>query len=264
MTTNEFELWESIKAFRFDKPNVTLTFAKRLARENNFSESFANEIIEEYKKFIFLCCVSKHQVTPSHYVDLVWHLHLTYTKSYWIELCKNTIHREIHHNPTEGGRTESNKFRNCYNDTIELYKAKFKKNPPLHIWQNDVERFKNRTIQIDANKNWVVPKPAFFKLKSNFTLFFVLAIFPLLLLGCNQASIAASSILIFAVLFGVLIFIVSNQKNNPNKNNDNSSDASSGCGAGYVGDSHHDSGSDSSGGGDGGGDSGCSGCGGGD
>jgi len=103
MRNNELELWNKIRTFEFDKPNIKLTFAKRLAKENTISEQFANQIVDEYRKFIFLCCVSKGQIAPSHFVDLAWHLHLTYTKSYWVELCKNTINRDLHHNATEGG-----------------------------------------------------------------------------------------------------------------------------------------------------------------
>jgi hypothetical protein len=198
MTTNELELWQKIKYFQFDKENVKLTFAKRLARENNFTDSFTKEIIEEYKKFIFLCCVSKQQITPSHYVDLAWHLHLTYTKSYWIDFCKNTIGKEIHHNPTEGGKTEDNKFKNYYNQTIELYKATFNESPPINIWQNDSERFKIKIINIDKSKNWVIPKP-------NFSLFGILILFSITLLGCSSDSSIAFS---FFGFFVVLIIII--------------------------------------------------------
>jgi hypothetical protein len=268
MTTNEIELWQKIKNFQFDRPNIKLTFAKRLARENNFTDSFTKEIIEEYKKFIFLCCISNQQITPSHYVDLAWHLHLTYTKSYWIELCQNTICKEIHHNPTEGGKTENNKFRNCYNETIELYKSKFIENPPLNIWQNDNDRFKNKISNIDRSKNWIIPKPVF----SKFGYYLILFAFSLLFLGCNQADNTTFPILVFVVIFGFIIYNISN-KNRNNSNNNSSDSSSSGCGTSSEGHSHHNNDDsnndsndgDSSDGGDSGGDGGgCSGCGGGD
>ena len=69
MTKNEQNLWNKINDFQFDKPNIRLTFSQRLARENGFSESFAKQIVEEYKKYLFLCCVSEQPVTPSNYVD---------------------------------------------------------------------------------------------------------------------------------------------------------------------------------------------------
>jgi hypothetical protein len=35
--------------------------------------------------------ISTHIVTPSEQVDQVWHLHLTYTRSYWDEFCPNVL-----------------------------------------------------------------------------------------------------------------------------------------------------------------------------
>jgi hypothetical protein len=266
MTTNELELWQKIKHFQFDKENVKLTFAKRLARENSFSDSFTKEIIEEYRKFIFLCCISKQQITPSHYVDLVWHLHLTYTKSYWIDLCKNTIGKEIHHNPTEGGKTEDNKYKNYYNYTTELYKVKFHECPPIKIWQNDIERFKNRIVNIDRNKNWVIQKPFFTNLKPHFRIFGILTVFSLIFYSCTQTDSGVFSILFFVVIFGIIIYSISNSTRNK-QNNSSSDSTSSGCGTSSDGHSKHsndDNDSDSSDGDSSdGGDGGSSGCGGG-
>ncbi len=264
MTINELELWQKIKDFQFDKPNVKLTFAKRLSRENNFTLTFTQEIIEEYKKFIFLCSISKHQITSSHFVDLAWHLHLTYTKSYWIDLCQNIISKELHHNPTEGGKTENNKFKNYYNQTLELYIAKFNENPPINIWQSDVERFKNRTINIDKNKNWVIPKPVFSSLNPNFSLFGILVISSLLFYGCNQRESITIPILISVIIFGVIIYsLIKNFRNE--QANSNSEITSSGCGASSNGHADHNNDDNDSSDGDSsdGGDGGCSGCGGG-
>lgn len=270
MTINELELWQKINAFQFDKANMKLTFAKRLSRENNFSDAFTQEIIEEYKKFIFLCSVSKQQITPSHYVDLAWHLHLTYTKSYWIDLCKNTIGKEIHHNPTEGGKTEELKFKNYYDQTIILYMAKFDESPPISVWQNNSERFKNRTINIDRKKNWIIPKPIFTNLKPNIKLFGILTVFSLFFYGCTQSGITTFSILFSVGIFGIIIYAISNGTSNK-QNNYNSDSTSSGCGTSSDGHSKHsndinDSNDvDGSDGGDCSGDGGgCSGCGGGD
>ncbi|MEE1898493.1 hypothetical protein V1389_09110 [Flavobacterium rakeshii] len=101
MTAPQKELWDKISNFRLDDPDASFTFSARLARENGWTKEYTNSVIEEYRKFIFVCCVSKSSVTPSDPVNQVWHLHLTYTKSYWIDFCKNTLQREIHHKPTK-------------------------------------------------------------------------------------------------------------------------------------------------------------------
>lgn len=74
-------LWKRIQTFALDVPHIKFPFSKRLARDNHWSHEFALAAIDEYKRFIYLCCISAEPITPSDAVDQVWHLHLTYTKS---------------------------------------------------------------------------------------------------------------------------------------------------------------------------------------
>jgi hypothetical protein len=273
MNATDLELWQRISLFQFDKPNVKLTFAKRLARENSLSEQFSCQIIEEYKKFLFLCCVSSHQVTPSHFVDLAWHLHLTYTKSYWIDLCKNTLYREIHHNPTEGGKSENVKFVNYYTKTIQLYQTYFGVKPLSTIWQDNDERFAVRITNVDKRKNWIIPKPTFW---GNNTVYLFIAIFfvPVIFVSCQNNSLIDISVLAIFLFIVLIIFFLSARRRKEKRERKEVNDGS-GCGStidhtpGSGGHTHshghdtNDSG-DSSGSDGGGGDGGCSsGCGGG-
>ena len=82
-------LWHSLEKFEIGQLDSELTFAQRLARDNNWDMEFAEECILEYKKYLYLVVIQKKTMTPSDAVDQVWHLHLNYTKSYWIDLCKN-------------------------------------------------------------------------------------------------------------------------------------------------------------------------------
>ena len=125
LNINEQTLWSKISSFELDDPNASFRFSERLSRENGWPYHFALRVIEEYRKFIFLCCVTETGITPSDAVDQAWHLHLTFTKSYWIDLCKNTLGKEIHHNPTKGGENEAKKFDDFYTYTSAFYKEKF-------------------------------------------------------------------------------------------------------------------------------------------
>ncbi|GAA4338966.1 hypothetical protein GCM10023149_49350 [Mucilaginibacter gynuensis] len=102
MNATETSLWQKIQSFQLDQPDADFSFSARLARENGWTAAYTHRVINEYKKFIFLCCVSEQGVTPSDPVDQAWHLHLTVTRSYWIDLCRDTLGSEIHHNPTKG------------------------------------------------------------------------------------------------------------------------------------------------------------------
>lgn len=69
MTQNENYLWSLIEAFNINGNNAHLTFERRLARENGWGTKYTHRVIEEYKKFIFLCCVGETALTPSDPVD---------------------------------------------------------------------------------------------------------------------------------------------------------------------------------------------------
>ena len=77
MTDKEMELFEKIQAFELDDDSASFKLSERLARENGWNKTYTQRVIDEYKKFIFLCCITDTGVTPSDPVDQAWHLHLT-------------------------------------------------------------------------------------------------------------------------------------------------------------------------------------------
>ena len=81
-------LWQQISDYQIDAPDAEYPFSARLAQENDWSLQFADLVIAEYKRFIYLSCITKQALTPSREVDEAWHLHLTYTKDYWDRFCK--------------------------------------------------------------------------------------------------------------------------------------------------------------------------------
>ncbi|MEX0866361.1 MAG: hypothetical protein WD030_03315, partial [Pirellulales bacterium] len=81
MNAEQAVLWQKLERFAFDEPGAASPFSARLAKEHDWSRPFAAAVIEEYRRFVFLCCVAGHPVCPSEQVDQVWHLHLTYSLS---------------------------------------------------------------------------------------------------------------------------------------------------------------------------------------
>ena len=128
------DLWHDIAAFSLDDPTAVFKFSDRLARENSWSLAYTQRAIEEYKRFVYLAMRSGHPVTPSVAVDQVWHLHLTYTESYWTELCGEVLERPLHHGPTKGGKAEGSKFNDWYARTLASYEDAFGHAPPSDIW----------------------------------------------------------------------------------------------------------------------------------
>lgn len=240
-------LWKKIENFKIDKENVEFNFSKRLARDNDWNLDFSIKVIEEYKKFIYLCCISDNQITPSDSVDQAWHLHLTYTKSYWKEFCEATLGREIHHNPTKGGNTEKKKFSKCYDSTFDLYSREFGSDPIDSIWLDNKTRFTEINFKrINTNKFWLIKKPS-----PNFILsvklLTLLTILPILFIRAKDDGF---SVFFIFFIIGAIILINYLKRGDKNNRGGGGSGCSDGCSS-FDSDSGCSSGC-----------SGCSGCGG--
>ena len=138
-------IWLRINGLILDDNSHSLTFSKRLSRENRWAHWYALDVIEEYKKFLYLMAVAGHPVTPSIDVDQAWHLHLVYTRHYWDDFAKH-MPFEPHHGPTEGGIKEGEKFSEWYSKTLESYKNIFGMNPPVNIWPEPSVRFREEQM----------------------------------------------------------------------------------------------------------------------
>lgn len=235
MLLKDESLWSRIQEFSMDASDADFPFSKKLAKEENWSLDFAKKAIEEYKKFVYLCCILPNGASPSEVVDKVWHLHLIYTRNYWEEFCPNILKRPLHHHPSKGGFNENVKHQNWFTDTLTSYKEIFQSEAPHEIWLkgNDPENRKNRT----RIWKWIP---------------FLILI--LTLSSCLGEVITTISSIFFSFV-GILFFggLVASIKNNKDKKEGNSN---SSCGGSSC------SGGSSCGSSCGGGCGGCGGCGG--
>lgn len=269
--TEPTDLLARIEAFDIDGGPVALTFPKRLARENGWSVTYSQRVIDEYKRFVYLAMTAGHPVTPSDQVDQAWHLHMTYSDSYWERLNGEVLPKPLKHNPTKGGQAENEKFDNWYNRTLASYERVFGAPPPADIWPCSEIRFGEHLHfrRVNTAQNLIIPKASLRTAKWVGAAVVVSAVAS----GCVAQT---TTDMTFALLLGVgilfpvvlAIVIINAVKNDPRKRGGDSSSGcgSSGCGSGSDSHGHgHHGGS-----GDSGGDSGCSsgcsggGCGGGD
>ncbi|MDX1946747.1 MAG: TIGR04222 domain-containing membrane protein, partial [Pirellulaceae bacterium] len=155
------DLRARLAAFVLDDPAVDYPFTARLARDNGWSRAFALRVADEYKRFVLLCQISDRPPCPSEQVDEAWHLHLTYTRSYWNDLCGQVLRRPLHHEPTKGGNSEYEKHVALYEHTLNLYRDTFAAEPPRDIWPPANIRFGADTEhrQVNLQRNWVIPNP---------------------------------------------------------------------------------------------------------
>jgi uncharacterized protein (TIGR04222 family) len=162
MKPSRAERYQRIQSFAFDPPDAQFTFAQKLAKESEWTAEFTQRVIEEYKRFAFLAVVAGHRVAPSYAVDQAWHLHLTFTQSYWEEFCPKVLGRPLHHYPAQGGATEQAELQEWYCQTLDSYVRILGETPPADIWPPPAEHAQstNRVVRINKAEYWLIRKPA--------------------------------------------------------------------------------------------------------
>jgi len=199
-------LWKRIQAFSLDASNVDFPFSKKLAAEENWTSDFTNTAIEEYKKFVYLCCISPYGASPSEIVDKVWHMHLLYTENYWEEFCPNILQRKLHHHPSKGGFEEKSKHEEWFFKTLKNYRDIFQQQIPEEIW---------------INAHYKPCKSKEFSLKNIKLILFLMA---LMLVSSCLGEILSSVMGIMLLLAGISIvgYVISLfRKHDPNKDKNN-------------------------------------------
>jgi len=159
MNPEHSKLYEKIQAFQLNKRGAECPFAARLANDHGWSRAYAERVIEEYKKFVFLKKAAEHPVCPSDQVDQAWHLHLTFTQSYWSEFCPDVLGGPLHHTPSQGGPDERQKYWIWYTRTLASYRALFDVEPPPDIWPAPHIRFGGKVYRrVETGRYFLVPR----------------------------------------------------------------------------------------------------------
>jgi hypothetical protein len=137
---SDHPVWVALTNHSIGPEGADLSFGRRLARENGWSDAHAARVIGEYKRFCFLAVTAGHEVTPSDAVDQAWHLHLTHTRDYWERFCPHVLARPLHHSPTAGGRDAQHRFFQQYAQTLKSYARIFGENAPSDLWPKAAQR----------------------------------------------------------------------------------------------------------------------------
>ncbi|KQM62886.1 glycine-rich domain-containing protein [Chryseobacterium sp. Leaf201] len=204
-------LWNRIREFSPDAPGADLPFSKKLALEENWTESFTRKAVEEYKKFVYLCCIVPGGASPSRVIDKVWHMHLIYTRNYWEEFCPNVLQQKLHHHPSNGGRNEKAKHETWFSETLKNYGEVFHQQAPEDIWTDKKEQ-----------KKYKKPGLQNIKMVSLLSVIFMLS-------SCSDVVYSISALfIVIPVLFIAGAFL--NRNNNPKDRNNNGGGSSCGNG----------------------------------
>lgn len=107
-------------------------FDEKLKSEFSWSSDDIHQATQEYRRFVYLSQVADHPVSPPREVDLVWHVHLLFSKNYW-DVWGKMLTRPLHHEPANSPQDEK-KFRAQYGDTRVLYLQEFESFEFEKLW----------------------------------------------------------------------------------------------------------------------------------
>jgi hypothetical protein len=151
--TEQHALWERIRTYKFEdliphsfidalkemfgaphhEGNEALeAFALKFEKSQGWNREYALDVIQEYKKFLFLAVVCDHMVSPAQDIDEVWHQHMLFTRQ-WPGFCSEVLEYELHHTPDLGIQSQNIGFQDAYRKTYLAYIQHFGL-PPTKIW----------------------------------------------------------------------------------------------------------------------------------
>ncbi len=130
-------------------------FISRLRKERGWDYGKTVRVVAEYRRFLYLAALGP--VCPSAEVDAAWHLHLTYTRAYWIGLCGGVLGRPLDHTPASSS-DDTERFRSLYEDTLKRYHSSFGEEPPRDLWPLMKKRFVPVPIRAPSGPPpWIAP-----------------------------------------------------------------------------------------------------------
>ncbi|MCX6316556.1 MAG: hypothetical protein NTW29_04655 [Bacteroidetes bacterium] len=188
-------LWNGIRLFAIDEPGAAVKYSDKLRQSSHWTPAYTSRVIEEYRKFIFLCMVLPRGASPSQAVDEAWHMHLTYTVNYWDGLCANILGKPLHHHPSRGGPEEKHKHTDWYQETLEGYQYYFGEQPPRDIWPPPVLQKPDTDQKPDK------------KIKLYYLFFLLPFLFPLFFDRLHPFELKGPHFIIFLVLLMACIAI---------------------------------------------------------
>ncbi|NML23401.1 hypothetical protein HHL16_21150 [Pseudoflavitalea sp. G-6-1-2] len=137
MNNETAHIWNQLNAFPFDAPNLIERFSDRLANQENWTKEYTAEVIEEFKRFLFLITIEKESMlVPPPDVELAWETYEGFYPLGWKELCtqvllfKKPLIKYSGYNDDEGYYW----LDEYYADTINKYQKVFSAIPPKEIW----------------------------------------------------------------------------------------------------------------------------------
>lgn len=137
-------LWSRLEAYQFrpEDPDNTprgrpmrASIEARLQESENWADDYIEDVLMEYRRFLYLARISPGQATPSDIIDRAWHAHMADSRDYIDLFCRRVFGEIQHHEPCIGPE-EMPRYHAQYEATRALYAREFGAEPPADIWES--------------------------------------------------------------------------------------------------------------------------------
>ncbi len=124
-------LWLKLNFLNMGSQAASNPFLNMLGQQYGWPMPMANQVMEEYRKFLFLAMRAGHPVTPPSIIEQAWNLHVQSAQDYWEKLGSLINERPV----SEGiGATAASTMAEQYQQTLASYTRIFGMEPPENIW----------------------------------------------------------------------------------------------------------------------------------
>ncbi len=134
MTVKAFQdpLWQRIQDIKLENLKKGLFF-RQLMSEYGWKPFLANHALQEYKRFMYLCVVTRKNLKAPKLIDKVWRLHMRDKDEYYYRFCIVTLRHLVRH-PSE--RSTDVRLIENQRYIASAYKYYFKEAMPSRIWND--------------------------------------------------------------------------------------------------------------------------------
>lgn len=130
-------LWLKLNFLNLGPQAAMNPFMQMLGQQMGWPMPMVSQVMEEYRKFLFLALRAGHPVTPPTIIEQVWNLHMQSAQDYWEKLGALITERPV----AEGiGASVAAGMADQYQQTIASYARIFGMEPPADIWGKDAPK----------------------------------------------------------------------------------------------------------------------------
>ena len=113
-----------------------MSLVQRLEKEKDWTRNFAENAVNEYRRFLYLSFVNGQPLPVWTVIAQVWEMHMSFGADYWHGFCKDVLQFPLHRTPLPKSELKK-KYLQTSPDIHALYIEEFGSKPPKNLWPTE-------------------------------------------------------------------------------------------------------------------------------